>query len=387
MITVSGCCSKKQTEGNTGKKLAASAIPATGSFHGNLFSLACKESRSENVCISPVSAQLALTMTAAGATGETQEEMYRALRLGENGGEESAAMMKQLGAENPNFELKAANSIWINEKFDVKEEFIKSNRELFNAQVSSIPFNNATVGIINGWCSDNTNGKIKSVLGRIDPNHRMFIINALYFKAPWEKPFAKAGTKPMPFTKENGEVEEVMTMNQKFKTEYFENDTLQMASKPFKSRYEMIFILPRKYYSTEQAAEYLALNYEKLRKQTEIYEVQLSLPKFKSEFSTSLRPSLEAMGMKRAFGTGAQFDGITDAPLYIDDVFQKTYISVDELGAEAAAVTVVVGALMAAPRPTEKRELKLDRPFIYAIADRSTGTILFIGKVGNPNGK
>ena len=91
--------------------------------------------------------------------------------------------------------------------------------------------------------------------------------------------------------------------------------------------------------------------------------------------------------MKRAFGTGAQFDGITDAPLYIDDVFQKTYISVDELGAEAAAVTVVVGALMAAPRPTEKRELKLDRPFIYAIADRSTGTILFIGKVGNPNGK
>ena len=107
-------------------------------------------------------------------------------------------------------------------------------------------------------------------------------------------------------------------------------------------------------------------------------EVDLSMPRFKSEFSTSLKEPLKAMGAERAFSDNAQFDGISDTPLYIDNVIQKTYISVDEKGAEAAAVTAISMALTSMPRPVEKKVLNLNRPFLYIITDYAAEKILFI---------
>ena len=122
-------------------------------------------------------------------------------------------------------------------------------------------------------------------------------------------------------------------------------------------------------------------------KQMTTCEVDLSMPRFKSEFSTSLKEPLKTMGAERAFGDNAQFDGISDTPLFIDNVIQKTYISVDEKGAEAAAVTAISMALTSMPRPVEKKVMNLNRPFLYIITDYAAEKILFIGKVGNPNWK
>lgn len=354
-------------------------------FWGSLFNTVCKESKQENVCISPLSAQLALSMTANGATGETQQQMYGTMGLADDVNAKAKEMIEQLSANRYGCEVNIANSIWVNEKLDVKQEFIDTNKEYFNALVTTAPFNKETLQRINEWCSENTKGKIKSALDEIKKNDRMYLINALYFKGGWKDEFNKGKTKEAPFTKEDGTVVEVPMMKQSIKTQYYEDDILQIVVKLFDDTYQMLLVLPAEGVTTEEAAAHLSANYEKILGEMSIYQVTLSMPRFQSDFATSLKNPLKKMGMPRAFGPDAQFDGISREPLYIDDAFQKTFIKVDETGAEAAALTVMRVGYLASNQKPEKRTVKLDRPFIYLITNYQPENVLFIGKVGNPN--
>lgn len=354
-------------------------------FWGSLFNTVCKESKQENVCISPLSAQLALSMTANGATGETQQQMYGTMGLADDVNAKAKETIEQLSANRYGCEVNIANSIWVNEKLDVKQEFIDTNKEYFNALVTTAPFNKETLQRINEWCSENTKGKIKSALDEIKKNDRMYLINALYFKGGWKDEFNKGKTKEAPFTKEDGTVVEVPMMNQSIKTQYYEDDILQIVVKLFDDTYQMLLVLPAEGVTTEEAAAHLSANYEKILGEMSIYQVTLSMPKFQSDFATSLKNPLKKMGMPRAFGPDAQFDGISREPLYIDDAFQKTFIKVDETGAEAAALTVVRTGLLSMNQKFEERTMNLDRPFIYIIKNYQPENVLFIGKVGNPN--
>ena len=354
-------------------------------FWGSLFNTVCKESKQENVCISPLSAQLALSMTANGATGETQQQMYGTMGLADDVNAKAKETIEQLSANRYGCEVNIANSIWVNEKLDVKQEFIDTNKEYFNALVTTAPFNKETLQRINEWCSENTKGKIKSALDEIKKNDRMYLINALYFNGGWKDEFNKGKTKEAPFTKEDGTVVEVPMMNQSIKTQYYEDDILQIVVKLFDDTYQMLLVLPAEGVTTEEAAAHLSANYEKILGEMSIYQVTLSMPRFQSDFATSLKNPLKMMGMPRAFGPDAQFDGISREPLYIDDAFQKTFIKVDETGAEAAALTVVRTGLLSMNQKFEERTMNLDRPFIYIIKNYQPENVLFIGKVGNPN--
>ncbi len=354
-------------------------------FWSSLFNTVCKESKQENVCISPLSAQLALSMTANGATGETQQQMYGTMGLADDVNAKAKETIEQLSVNRYGCEVNIANSIWVNEKLDVKQEFIDTNKEYFNALVTTAPFNKETLQRINEWCSENTKGKIKSALDEIKKNDRMYLINALYFKGGWKDEFNKGKTKEAPFTKEDGTVVEVPMMNQSIKTQYYEDDILQIVVKLFDDTYQMLLVLPAEGVTTEEAAAHLSANYEKILGEMSIYQVTLSMPKFQSDFATSLKNPLKKMGMPRAFGPDAQFDGISREPLYIDDAFQKTFIKVDETGAEAAALTVVRTGLLSMNQKFEERTMNLDRPFIYIIKNYQPENVLFIGKVGNPN--
>lgn len=354
-------------------------------FWGSLFNTVCKESKQENVCISPLSAQLTLSMTANGATGETLQQMYGTMGLAGDVNAKSKETTERLSDSRYGCEVNIANSIWVNEKLDVKQEFIDTNKEYFNALVTTAPFNKETLQRINEWCSENTKGKIKSALDEIKKNDRMYLINAIYFKGGWKDEFNKSKTKEAPFTKEDGNIVKVPMMNQTIKTQYYEDNILQILAKHFDSTYQMLLILPAEGITTEEATAHLSANYEKILGGMSNYQVTLSMPKFQSEFGTSLKDPLKKMGMPRAFGPDAQFDRISLEPLYIDDAFQKTFIKVDETGAEAAAVTVMRAGLLASNHRPEKRTVRLDRPFIYLITSYQPEDILFIGKVGNPN--
>lgn len=354
-------------------------------FWGKLFTEVCKKSKAENVCISPLSAQYALAMTANGATGETQRQMHGTLNIDKNANIAAKETLERLAKSEYGCEANIANSIWINEKLSVKQEFIDTNKEYFNALVTTAPFNKGTLQKINNWCSENTKGKIKSALDDIKKNDRMYLINALYFKGGWANEFNKEMTKEMPFTKDDGSVVNVSMMNQEIKALYYEDDVIQILCKDFDYAYEMRLILPAEGVTTEEAIAHLACNYENIVSKMFKHQVTLSMPKFQSDFSTSLKEPLMHIGMPRAFSNSAQFDGISDEPLRIDDVFQKTFIKVDETGAEAAALTVVRTGLLSMNQKFEERVMNLNRPFIYIIKNYQPENILFIGKVGNPN--
>lgn len=353
-------------------------------FWSSLFTEVCRNSKEENVCISPLSAQLALAMTANGATGETQKEMYDAMRLGREANTAAKSTIERLSDEKHGCEASIANSIWINDKLDVKQEFINTNKEFFNALVTTAPFNRETLNAINSWCSESTKGKIKSAIDEIKKSDRMYLINALYFKGGWQEEFSKSNTKEKPFTREDGSIVNVPMMHQVIKTQHYEDSLIQVTSKHFDAAYTMLLVLPAEGVSIEEATAHLAANYEKILGCTDTYQVTLSMPKFKSDFGAGLKAPLKKLGMQRAFSSNAEFDGISDEPLKIDNIFQKTFIKVDETGAEAAALTVTRVGALAMVRELEKRTMNLNRPFIYLIKDYRQN-ILFIGKTGNPD--
>lgn len=391
ITTLSGCCTQKN--GNSSKEEPKEMqMVNDNSFAVKLFDVACKAEKKENFCISPASAMWALSMVANGASGNTLQQIIEALGLEygniDNLNNMQSKLIKNLQSDDKETVLSIANSIWINEKLKVKEPFITTNKNHYDALVERAPFNETTLNRINEWCSEHTNGKISSILNRLDDNTKMLLLNALYLKSQWRDSFNPKLTTDAKFTKENGEVVDARMMKQRFRTNYLENDDFQMVSKLLgNGEMEMIFILPDKDKNITQVAEKLAQGYHNYYQQMESNtDVKLSLPKFKNEYATSLKNMLMNIGMSDAFGSKAKFDKISNAPLYIDDVFQKSYIAVDEYGVEAAAVTSVMVGLMSAHRPTTQKEIVLDRPFIYVIAERASESknILFMGKVGAP---
>ena len=334
----------------------------------------------ENICLSPLSAQIALAMAATGAEGETLEQMKHTIGLGRKPQDIVSGFNEESGA----YEVMLANSIWINDKLEVRKTFIDSSKKNFSAEINRIPFDGYAVERINCWCKENTKGKIESIIGKVGSQDMMYLINALYFKAPWRDPFKTGNTTKEDFITSDGKAVKVDMMKQTFHTSYYSDEVIQIAAKPFKERFEMLFILPWHDKSISDAIKHLADNYGKCIDSVKQYRIELALPKFRSEYDTSLKDALHGMGLEMPFDERAQFGGISKRPLYIEDVIQKTFISVDEEGTEAAAVTSVTIGMMSA-RPQQKITMTLDRPFLYAIRDKKTDTILFIGKVGNPN--
>ena len=361
-------------------------VATSNSFWGKLLGEACREMKQENICLSPLSAQFAMAMVASGAEGKTKKEICDAMQFGDSVNVNSRSLLDDIATKtvwNEHGDVRIANSIWIKEGFDVKQEFIDTNKEFFDALVESAEFNQKTVKRINDWCNENTNGKIPTILDRLTENDRMLLMNALYFKAAWSKPFQEENTTDKMFTTEKGEEIEVPTMTIRSNESFYSDDVVSMVSKRLQGGYTMLFILPAEGVKCDEAAEYVAQDFDTYLKNMEVRNVHLSLPKFTTDFSVSLKPILANLGIKRAFGDKAQLGGISDEALFISDVVQKTYINVNEKGTEAAAVTVAIaGALSMRPPKTEV--ITFDRPFIYAIIKDYGNHVLFTGKVGNP---
>ena len=376
-------------ESTTAVTAAQNSTIASNSFWGELLGEACREMDKENICLSPLSAQFAMAMVANGAEGKTRTEILDAMQLGNNANANSRKLLDDISEKtvwNEHGDIRIANSIWIKDGFDVRQKFVETNKEFFDALVEKAEFNQETVNRVNEWCKENTNGKIPTILDRFNDSDRMLLINALYFKAAWSKPFQERNTTDKKFTTERGEEIEVPMMMMRSNEQFYKDDVVSMVTKNLQGGYSMLFILPGEGVKCDEAAEYVAKDFDTFLRNMEVKDVSLSLPKFTTDFGMSLKNTLANMGIKRAFGGKAQFGGISDDALYISDVVQKTYINVNEKGTEAAAVTVAVAGLLSM-RPPKIEVITFDRPFLYAIVKNSGNEVLFAGKVGNPNEK
>ena len=186
-----------------------------GAFWGHLLGEACRKMDRENICLSPLSAQFAMAMVAGGAEGKTRQEILDVMQLGDSANTSSRRLLDDIATKtiwNEHGDVRIANSIWIKDGFDVKQRFVDTNKEYFDALVENVPFNQETVKRVNDWCNENTNGKIQSILDRLTESDRMLLINALYLKAAWNKPFREENTTEKIFTTEKGKEIEAPTM-------------------------------------------------------------------------------------------------------------------------------------------------------------------------------
>lgn len=354
-------------------------------FWGSFFREALLRNSTENICISPLSAQMALTMAATGAEGETYNEIAECLHIDGDIDSEARHIVESFQENhNDSYEARLANSIWINNQFDVKDSFLNRNRDFLCAEAQMLPFDDEAIITINNWCNKQTKGKIPTILNNISPNDQAVLLNTVYFKAGWSKKFDKAATTLEPFTKDDGEVVDAMMMKQTFRTSYYEDDFVQVASLNFRMRFYMLLILPKEGVTYSDAVDHVASSLMNIKDNMTSNEVELAMPRFRFNFSTGLKPILYNMGIERAFDNRADFGGISETPLCISEVLQKTYICVDEEGAEAAAATGILVGTMAMPKPLEHKTMTLDRPFMFTIIDNFSNSVLFAGRVTEP---
>lgn len=366
-------------------------VTSADEFGLNLFKKVNEFEGEKNLFISPLSVSMALGMALNGANGSTYDAMQSTLEfsdLNNNEINESyRSLIDLLTQIDSKVDFLIANSIWYKENMTFEKPFLDINSKYFDARISGLNFSNpGSVNIINNWVNESTKGKIKKIIDGIPSYAVMYLINAIYFKGNWRYEFDKQYTTEDIFKLSNGEKVNCQMMSQRNdKLLYFENDYFKAIDMPYgDGHFSMSIFLPNEGKTPEDIIENLSLynwnlwlaNFEK---QTGLVQ----LPKFEIEYEYSLNEVLKSLGMEIAFDqNNADFTKIYElGGLFISDVKHKTFVTLDEEGTEAAAVTSVEFGLVSF---TPEFYFRVDRPFIFVIRESNTGSILFIGKIVNP---
>lgn len=397
-LSVMFSCAEEPEDNNQPKQredIVLTKVQQQISYNANAFTFdflkaACnKEQAGKNIFVSPFSIQMALSMAAAGANGDTQTEMYNALAFNDFSRADVSGFYSFLIPALQNVDntttFEIANSFWSKKYIVVKDDYINNIKDSFFAEVRTLPDNGKQAAAeINGWCKDRTRGMIDKIVDEIDGDVMASLLNAIYFKGTWAKPFDKNLSKEDKFTNWNGSTKKTMFMNRTFSNaRVYSDEYAEAMSIPYGNEaFSMTIVVPRSGVTVEKVlatldrdhwVQYLYDGYT--------YETHFSMPKFEQEYAAEQLciDILKDMGMKLAFTGAADFSAMSDTPLCIDEVRHKAKIKVDEEGTEAAAVTYVGMKLTSVAPSSDIFYFKADRPFLYFISERSTGAILFAG--------
>ena len=352
------------------------------SFQISLFNEMNKGKKGQNLIISPLSIFQILSLTANGAKEQTQLEMVQTLD-GEDIEYLNSINYDILEISQKFKTVEIANAVMskfvpIKEFLDVSEKYCAPFQILKSAQQ------------VNGWCSEKTHGKIPKILDELNSNIEMILLNAVYFKGEWKNKFSEKATQKKDFYNKGIEIKEIDTMIKLTQFSYYEDNKVQVIELPYKEdNMTALVVLPRKDIDINRYVTSLDSNQDGLNeliKQLRMAKVNLELPKFELEFSTSLKDILIDMGMENAFSNNADFSGLREeGNLKIDDVLHKTYLKVDEEGTEAAAVTgITVVTTSARPDKEIIYQMKVNRPFLFFLRNKNLpvdNDLLFMSKI------
>lgn len=374
----------------------------------------------ENLCVSPYSIQSALAMTFAGADGATRGEMARVLHFSSDGDEihasfsslqrsleemakKTATIVEQsrkTGGPSEPITLAIANRLFAQTGYDFREPFRALVKKYYGAPFELLDFRKDAPGAtqhINKWVAEQTRDRIRDLIpaGALNEMTRLVLANAIYLKAPWAHEFNEGATKPQPFHIRGKSPADVPTMQRQDRQfGYAKRDGFTAVSLPYVgNELQFLVLVPDEVNGLRALESKLSADMLSQCAKLEAHDVDLSLPKFKLEPPTILlAEKLQALGMKSAFDQpprSANFDRMAPRKpndyLYVSQVFHKTFIAVDEKGTEAAAATAVIMRYATAMiKKSQPIEVKVDRPFIYAIQHVPSGTCLFLGRVTDP---
>ncbi|MEW6540825.1 MAG: serpin family protein [Bacillota bacterium] len=289
----------------------------------------------------------------------------------------------------PRGELDVANSLWTKQDVVFVAEFLETAKRYYGAEIAKLDFNDPEAPVvINKWVQDQTNGKIDGIIDRIDRDDVMFLINAIYFLGTWTTEFDKAQTRDQPFYPAGRAQKQVPMMSQSGDFRYFQDAKFEAIELPYGKDQSagMYIFLPGRDSNLEEFQRNLNTgNWAKWQSRFATKEGRISLPRFSIEYEKTLNEILSGMGMGIAFQPyAADFSKLFTPPpwAYIGEVKHKAVVDVDERGTEAAVTSVSVK--VTSLRPDEPFNMVVDRPFFFAIVDKQTGTVLFMGSVANP---
>jgi serine protease inhibitor len=363
-------------------------VESDNRFGLKLFREMVAEQKDSNVFISPLSVSMALGMTYNGANGETQTAMQNALELSglsiQEVNESYKSLIELLTGLDPKVRFDIANSIWYRHTWTFEQEFLDLCGQYFNALVTGLDFGSPDAAkTINTWVEQNTNGKIKEIVDDpIGEGYVMFLINAIYFKGNWTYQFDKELTQDDEFKLLDGTKKPCKMMVQEGDFQHFSNPAFQAIDLPYGNRkFSMTIFLPHTGADIDSIIEqFTPANWDLWINDFAEQTLTLMLPRFELECEYGLNQALQALGMGIAFEPRADFTKMfKPGGIWIDTVKHKTYVKVDEEGTEAAAVTSV-GMENTSVNPT----VRVDRPFVFAIRENHSQTILFFGKVLDP---
>jgi serine protease inhibitor len=388
--------------------VALAVVDAQNAFGAAFFQEVGARVAGGNFSVSPVSMHAVWSMLYNGAEGETAAQIRDAFAYGDLSVDELNdgynELLGALDARDPDATLAMADSIWIRDWFEglVEPGFIDVNAAHYDALIETLDFSSPDAAdIMNAWVSEHTGGHIDGlVVPPISDDAVMYLMNALFFQSPWSYRFEPGDTIAAPFfTGDGGEATVQMMRADEVQLPFYQEADFQMVQLPYGNGvYAMSVIVPREDVALGDVREDIdADSWEVLTESTFVADLTLSLPRFEMEFSAidgdsrELVEALESMGVHSAFGEGGwpapDLTGISDdLPLYVSDVKHKTFVQVTEEGTEAAAASLIeISTVMDADADGPPHfDLTVDRPFLFAIHDRCSGSVLFLGQVTNP---
>lgn len=327
-----------------------------------------------------------------GAEAETADQIQKALKVDQVSLSELNAayqtLINDLPVADPKVNLGLANSVWYRNNFKVENDFQSVLKHSFGAEIAGLPFDDASKDRINQWASDKTNGRIPKVLDQIAPEHVMFLLNALYFKGDWKHEFDPKKTVDAPFNLESGQSKNVRMMYSKSTFKAGAGSNYDAVQLPYANgQFNMTLLIPKGSAKVDEVLRGISgTGWAQLTAGLSEQNITVGLPKFTLNYSSRLNETLQSMGIARIFDRGAQLGKINKAAdIYVDFVKQDAFLGIDEKGTEAAAVTTI-GIGLTSAGPQEPRFI-CDRPFALIISENTSNTILFVGRIKNPDSK
>lgn len=369
------------------------------------------ENENTNILFSPLSIGIAYSMVYAGTEGATHDELKDFLNVNVEDKKfhrSNRELLKTLGNPEPsytyhrmfglakNVETNLANGIWFRDGINYRKSYSSDMRKYYDANVQTAPFNDKTVKDINSWTSRNTKGEIKKIVKKLDPKDVAVLVNAVYFYGEWTNQFDEEETDQEKFTlKDGSNVTVPMMEKEETELQYVEfnqdwekienpgqrvNRTLQAARIPYgeTGRIGMYVVLPKDIDSFVEELD--QQKWSKITESMEKTEIDLKMPKYKAEYDADLKKVTEKMGLEKPYQPTEDFQSMAEEADSIGKAKHKATIKVNEEGTEAAAATALIVKQSATLRP----EMTVDQPFMFAIVDEKSGSIMFQGIVQNP---
>ncbi len=357
------------------------------------YSEIAEKNKQSNIFFSPLSISTAFSMAYEGAKENTASEMLQVFGFESDDAKRQKAISELLSRFNHKddwYNLQVANALWVKDGYEIKQGYLDTAKTHYSSTVDNVDFvTDDGINQINSWVKENTNEKIQDILapGSTDDSTRMVITNAVYFKGKWSSEFNPRNTSEKPFWTDKDNSVTVSMMKQPVDIyNYAKTENLQALELNYLGGdISMVVLLPKDRDGIQSLENFM--DKEKLNAIKDgmtRQPITVEIPKFEFETEYNLITSLQSLGLHDAFDeSNADFQGITDEQVYVEQASHKAFVNVNEKGTEAAAVTALVMRATSGP-PEPVGEFVADHPFMFIIQEKETGEILFIGRIMDP---